>query len=111
MSSLESVILNNKETKDQIKNLNADLSEKKRENNNLLSEKVSSLRAKMGAMGISPDVGSSAAAISGAKQETEDENNALTRTTSVRIKSLVKNQRKMLKNLLGEASSSTTMLV
>lgn len=82
------------------------------ENQNLLARQIAAQRAKMGALGIDPDSGSSAAVINGLTEETHLKNTQVADTARRQIKTNLNSQsKKNLKSLIsGGAQIGAAML-
>lgn len=81
-------------------------------NNNLLAQQISAQRAKMGALGIDPDSGSSAAVIQNLTKETNAKNQQTATTANQKIKANLNAQSKQnLKSLInGSAEVGAALL-
>ncbi len=104
MSSLETIIKStfgvNTDTS-QAKALQQDALQAQSENNALLAQQISARRAKMGALGIDPDSGSSASVMEHLTQSTNAANRQIADDANRKIKeNLTAQAKKNLKNLL-----------
>ena len=116
MSSLESVLQNSlgiSTDKSQVRAIQNDAWTEQQNNQNLLEKQISSQRAKMGALGIDPDSGSSAAVIQNLTKETNEKNQQIASSAAQQIKANLSAQsKKNLKSLIsGSAQIGTAMLV
>ena len=104
MSSLQSVLQKSigiDTDKSQIENIRNNALAEQQENQNLLSQQISAQRAKMGALGIDPDSGSSAAVIKGLTKETNTKNQQVANSAYKQMKENLNAQSKQnLKSLI-----------